>query len=117
MEWTVGQNVCVKRTGNAARGRTGDNIIFDAIITKIGRKYFSIDELKYDRFHIKSGFQDAGNYTANYCVYPSRQAVLDEMEKYRLYAELKEAINKFDVNSISLMDIRQIHELALKLRK
>ena len=61
MNLVVGQSVIVERTGNAARGRSGEDLYFPAVVKSIGRKWFVVESsvvgwMDRERFSLEDGY-------------------------------------------------------------
>ena len=81
----VGQTVYLRPTGNAVR-RSSE--IKEAVITKVGRKYFEVEPSHFGRFEIESMQQDGKGYVSDYQAYLSLEAIQVEKEHNRLLDEV-----------------------------
>jgi hypothetical protein len=110
MKLTVGQTVCVKCIGYNRRGK---NDLEDAVITKVGKKYFELYGWVGVRFFIDTLIQDGKGYSPSFRVYLTKQEILDEQEKSELYNAIKRQF--FDTFSnkqkISLQQLRDVVKL------
>lgn len=82
MEIVVGKKVFLRPTGNLARYNKS---IREATIAKIGRKYFYVDDEKFEIETLKNINEDCNSA---WILYFSKQKILDEDEKRLL-------LNKF----------------------
>ena len=81
MKLKKGQTIYLKTIGMRAGG--GDKVIKVTIKT-VGRKYFSVEEIDGERFHIRDLGHDGGAYVPSYQGYLSEQDIKDEQEKLQL---------------------------------
>jgi hypothetical protein len=107
MKLTVGQTVCVKCMGYNRRGK---NDLEDAVISKIGKKYFELDGWVGVRFFIDTLIQDGKQYSPSFKVYLNKQEILDELEKGKLYDTIKrQYFSTFsNSNKFSLQQLRDV---------
>jgi len=82
----VGQKVYLKPIGNRARYSKD---IVESSISKIGRKYFKVEDDHYGRFFIDTMKQDNGQYISEYACYTSREKIESEKEIQILYDKIK----------------------------
>jgi len=104
----VGQKIYLKPIGNNAR--YGNQEVRECTISKIGRKYFELEEKGYGRFFIESMAQDCGQYISGYQAYLSIQDIEDEEEAKKLYSEIKKAFSGFST-SLSLSELKEISRI------
>ena len=113
MKLEVGQKVTVMRIGNAARNKSGDDLLFDETVTSVKKKYFTLSQSWLGRFRIDSGFQDRGEYCPDHQVYESRQVIADEIELKKLIHEM-ESDMRFSHRWLSLDDVKTMHEIMFR---
>jgi|WetSurMetagenome_2_1015567.scaffolds.fasta_scaffold695503_2 hypothetical protein len=85
----IGQKIYVKRFN--ARNREADDIR-EAIINKIGKKYFYLNEYPWVKFSI-SEMRDISNYASDYGIYLSEQEIKDEKEYFEKLKFLKDTFD------------------------
>ena len=73
----VGQTIFVRPTNNAARYSTE---IKESTISKIGKKYFELEDFYSMRFSIEKMKEDTGNLLADYTCYLTMQEIRDEID-------------------------------------
>lgn len=91
-DFTIGQTVVLELTGNAARHRTGEELIIDKVVKAIGNKYVTVGWEDEDYGDVKIRFEDgreSTNYSSNYTLYLTRKELEDRMEKDRIYSKLR----------------------------
>lgn len=86
----VGQKIYLEPLGNAAR-RSKE--IKEVTISKIGRKYFQVEEMDMIRFNIDDLVHDGGVYSSEYQGYLSKGAIADKMERERLHSIISREFN------------------------
>ncbi len=108
---SVGQTLYAENIDPNNRGR--NNELLPVIVTKIGRKYFEVEnEAKkhlFDRekFHIDTMWHDGGNYSAKWRIHIDQQAVLDEKEAQAISVWLTPFFG-YGKPKLSLDKLRQI---------
>lgn len=108
----VGQTVYVELCGNAARRKTGSDLIVEATVSKIGNKYFYLEELPRSKFDILDGIEET-EYSVNYKVHTDKQDIYDKKESLELIHILKYQTN---YGALSLDQLRTIHEITKQLK-
>lgn len=103
----VGQKVFIEPRNNAVRY---SKEIKESKISKIGRKYFELEDKYFGRFYKDNLEQDAGNYTSNYKVYFSLQEIEDRKEAQALYDNLKKYFSGWN-SSLSLSQLKSIDKI------
>ena len=88
----VGQKIYLKPIGNQARY---SKEIKETIISKIGRKYFEVEDSGYGRFFIDTMNQDCGQYVSGYTCYLSLQEIEHEKEAKILSEKIKKVFSGF----------------------
>ena len=106
----VGETLYSLNVGNAAR-RT-PQVLTPVVVTKVGRKYFTVGEGYAARqFHI-SDWTEKTEYSAVVALYESEQELEDEKESARLRKELGKAFEYGqNRNELTLDTLRQMHGL------
>ncbi len=108
-EFTIGQAVFVKYNDpRSHRAQAGDDGLIEAKVTKIGRKWVSIDYMN-DRFDCATLRLDAGNYTSLGCVFLSRQHHLDTVMRDEKWRELRALCNNYTAPAhLTFADLQKI---------
>ena len=101
---TLGQKIHVKRIGNAARY---SKEIETCTISKIGRKYFEVEEMRNRKFFIETLLHSSGQYSPDYKCYLSLQEINDEEEQRKLHDKVKKHFNNY-FTSLPLDKLREI---------
>jgi hypothetical protein len=104
----VGQTVYVEPIGNMRRSSAG---IREATITKIGNKYFELDQKHYGRFHIESLVQDGGQFIANYQCFRSMEAIERRDKEKELRDYLKGYFSPYKNCNLPLEKMQQIKSI------
>src|SRR5687768_12823963 len=99
----VGQTVYLRPQNNAAR-RSSE--IKEAVITKVGRKYFEVEPKWYGRFKVDTMYQDAGHYTPDYQAYLSMEEIEEEKELSKLYDEVSKFFKGYGRPEITTEQIK-----------
>ena len=93
-DFKVGQTVWIRLTGNAIRGKHGDELIEEWVIDKIGRKYITASKktgypkgIIFEKrgYGYEDRFVEKTNYCVDYIMYETEQYIRDEMEKDKIY--------------------------------
>lgn len=102
----LGQELWLRPTGNLAR--MGYKVFKDKV-TKIGRKYFYIDDLKFDKDTLENINPDCNS---SWEVYFSEREILDKDRKKQLVLEVQLHFRKFGGGSeLSLYQLEQIAKI------
>jgi len=88
---------------------------WEAIVEKVGRKYFHVilPERSYDNkisFHLDTWWE-VTDYTRCYRIYENKQAYLDEREGSRLFSMLRECFYQKYINNFTLDQLRATCEI------
>ena len=124
----VGQKVVVKieETSNASRGlrMTLDNIdewCFDGVITKIGRKYITVDFAKSagvsftEQFNIEDEYRQKYSCGgADYKLYPHKEAVIKELKTNKLYSYIRNKFSSYSNTEFTLEQLEKIYSILTK---
>lgn len=103
-DYTVGQEVALRYSGNASR-RAEKNAYRLGIITKIGTKIIYVnDDLKVN---METGMEKS-NYTPNFIFYDSEQHLLDTVVNEGLIDELRKKIGRYGYPDIPLEKMKQV---------
>jgi len=112
----INQTVYLKPIGDNA-GYIKDDImnhIEEWKITKIGRKYFYVNnkedsfwELKFD----KEDNRQTSNYGCKWSLYFSIQEILDEEESDKINRELRKVFNSYGRLNLNLNKLKRIQEI------
>jgi len=105
----VGQKVYIKTYGNARR-RLGDKIL-DDVITKVGRKYFEVENLFRIRFFIKTMLNDGNGYACDYHCYLNRKEIEDEQEYSKLGSKFRDIFQHSKL-PLTLSQLREIDAIT-----
>lgn len=103
----VGQKVYLEPIGNKARY---SKEIKESRISKIGRKYFELEDKYYGRFFIDSMSQDGRQYISGYNAYLSMQEIEDKKEAQKIFGELKKVFSGFSTG-IPLSKLKEIEQI------
>lgn len=103
----VGQNVYLEPINNNARY---SKEIKESRISKIGRKYFELEEKHYGRFFVDSMRQDCGQYVSGYNAYLSKQEIEDKKEAQKIFVELKKVFSGLSTE-ITLAKLKEIERI------
>ena len=115
----VGQTVYSLNVGNAARHN--EQVLTPVVVTKVGRKYFTVGEgWRATQFHI-SDWSEKTEYSPCAALYESEQEWLDEKESGDLCREIARAFeygkNSRDLPLSSLREIGKILGLPISVRE
>jgi len=105
----IGKKIFIETTGNAARN-VGSRII-ETKITKVGRKYFEVEELNGVRFFIDTMEQDT-NYSRSYIAYNTRQEIEDKNELNELKDKLRKCFDIWGNTNLTLDQYRRISNIV-----
>lgn len=102
-----GQSVYLKPINNALRYSTE---IIESKISKIGRKYFELEDRHLGRFFIDSMSQDGGKYVGDYQCYLSIKEIEEEKEREGLVREISVSFEKVR-SKLALSQLKAIHDI------
>lgn len=103
----VGQKVWV----NPSSLWTNKREPFEATVSKVGRKYFELDECPREKYDLETLRQVTETNYQNK-VYIKLQDILDEKEHQKLSDEIKRAFNGYGKLQYSLEQLRKIAEIV-----
>lgn len=109
----VGQKVWVKSSNFWKKYKEP----FEATVSKVGNKFFQIEELKNERFFLDTFRQETvTNYESR--IYLTLQEILDEDEKENLCSELYRFFNTSgNLKKIDVAALRLIRKITLIVEK
>jgi hypothetical protein len=106
----VGQTVYVKAIHNAARYKKQEELIEEAIVETVGRKWFTLKGYYQDRFSLENGYHDGGVYASQFIVYEDRQTILDEIEIQEKCQYIGSRFACYSNPGMSIEQIRRIYD-------
>lgn len=118
-DFTVGQKVWIKLTGNASRGKSGNDLIQEWEVVSVGRKYVTAKcgwrEYKFEVCdYNNSCLKQVTNYTADYHLYMSKEDIEKELEKSRLFLEVSDCFRNFgSERNFTLEQLREIKAIII----
>ena len=116
----VGQTVWIRLTGNAIRGKCGDELIEEWVIDKIGRKYITASkktgypkEIIFEKrgYGYEDRFVEKTNYCVDYIMYETEQEIRDEMDKDKIYRSIQMFFDRFNKNKLTLEQLKGIKKI------
>ena len=119
-DFKVGQTVWIRLTGNAIRGKCGDELIEEWVIDKIGRKYITASKKTgYPRgiifeksdYGYEGRFVEKTYYCVDYIMYETEQELRDEWEKDKIYRDIRLLFDRFNKNKMTLEQLRSIKKI------
>ena len=119
-DFKVGQTVWIRLTGNAVRGKHGDELAEEWVIDKIGRKYITASKktgypkgiiFEKKGYGYEDRFVEKTNYCVDYIMYETEQEIRDEMEKYKIYRDVQLFFDRFNKNKLTLEQLRSIKKI------
>lgn len=110
---TVGQTVWVKHIGSRFRGSD----VSESVVTKVGSKYFYLDNNSRDRYSIFTGMQDS-DYSIRKIVYISYEVILEEKEHSILSDLIKSSIPQYGKLPYTITQMKTVCDiLGIKYKK
>ena len=104
-----GQKVYIKRVGNEARYK--GEYYTEETVEKVGRKWFTIEKFRREKFSLGTGLNYAGEYSSTLVVYESIQQIEEEKE---IEKKCKEIYRAFDfgmnMQKLSIDKVRLIYK-------
>ncbi len=118
-DFKVGQTVYIELTGNVKRGKSGNELIEEWKISRVGKKYIYAKKSDWGNeiAFLKDGrygnqWFEKTNYCVDYILYPTRQELEDKLEKERLFDEVYGFFRRYDaIEKITLEQLRQINQI------
>ena len=119
-DFKVGQTVWIMLTGNAIRGKHGDELIEEWVIDKIGRKYITASKktgypkgIIFEKrgYGYEDRFVEKTNYCVDYIMYETEQYIRDEMEKDKIYKNIQMFFDRFNKNKLTLEQLKGIKRI------
>jgi ArsR family metal-binding transcriptional regulator len=104
---SVGQTVWVK---SRLRVFSNSNPPVEATITKVGKKYFTVDILPNTQFHIEN-LQQVSDSTAYRRCYLSLQEIHDEQEYHISLENIRKYIGSYGMPELTLDQLRKIMDI------
>ena len=114
----VGQVLYSLNIGNAARNT--EQVLTPVEVVKVGRKYFycceerlkEFDERVWGKYYIDGWNEENGGYSANSCLYESKQAYDDEKEEDVICSYISECFEwMHNKKKVPLDGLRQIKRI------
>jgi len=106
----VGQKVLVKRVGNAARHYNASELVEEAVVESVGRKYFYLVGYHRCKFDIERRY-DVSDFSTNFKVYDTQQEIDDEAEYKKKNEDIRKAFDWTSTAELTLDQIRAIHDI------
>lgn len=112
-DFKVGQTVYLRLTGNAARGRTGDDLIREAKVVSVGRKYITVSPGYYGevKFDSENNFREKTNYCVDHELFLTKQDIADDIEKDKLAILIAEKADSYKLKKYPIETLREIKRL------
>ena len=118
-DFKVGQKVWVRLTGNASRGKNGNDLIEEWEVVSVGRKYVKAKkvgyshswEIEFEKRGYSERFVQKTNTCVDYVIYESKQAILDELEASNLERKIYDFFKNYGNKNISLEQLREISKI------
>lgn len=118
-DFKVGQKVWVRLTGNASRGKSGNDLIEEWEVVSVGRKYVKAKkvgyshswEIEFEKRGYSERFVQKTNTCVGYVIYESKQAILDEFEKSNLESKIYDFFKSYGNKNISIEQLREISKI------
>lgn len=104
------------KSRGAKSGRIGDKDPVEVEVVTIGKKYFTVlataDSYRFNRsrFHLENLREDGGNYSAEWQLYTSLQAIEDKKEANKIASALTVKF-QYGVRGLSLDQLRRIQAI------
>lgn len=101
----VGQKVWIKEAYPGAESN-----LKEAIVSKVGRKYFELEKQYYTKFDIEK-LIEAGHSNYKSKIYLSPNDYYEEIEHLKLSQEIRKSFSPFGKSQYTLSQLRQIAEI------
>lgn len=117
-DFTIGQIVAAKHSGNKARYDKGYTL---GKVVSAGRKYITVsfneDNSNGIKFILEESFErdyllQKTNYSGDYELFPSEQAYLDYEEKQQKLGEIQSAVSTiYNTCTLNIDQVRRIYDI------
>ena len=114
----IGMEVWLEPINNQLR--YGSKKPVKAVITKIGRKYFEVAKVGWERFPMKFQIEDLKqktDYSPDWKFYFDEQHILDEQEHVMLTKHMRSLFSRYDDKILTLEKLRKIHAIIVDKSK
>lgn len=109
-DFKVGQLAYLELIGNAKRGKKKEELIQECVIEAVGRKYVTAKRRKFKESDVYDGLVEHTEYSADYILYTTKEAVENKFEKDELLTEIKNFFWRGG-NKLSLEQLKEIKNL------
>lgn len=118
-DFKVGQTVYIELTGNAERGKVGENLIEEWQISRVGKKYIYAKKNEYmneipflkDGRYGNQWFQKT-DYCVDYILYATKKELEDKLEKEQIFDEVYGFFRRYDaIGKITLEQLKEIKRI------
>lgn len=103
----VNQKIYLEPVGNATRRYGG---VLETTISKVGRKYFEVNELPNHRFSVETLKHDGQGFNHQFNGYLTMQEIVDKKDGQKLFDEIKHHFSGHR-NRLSLDKLKEIKEI------
>ena len=116
----LGKKVGVLRTNNAAKGLSGMGLCFEAIVLKVGKKYFELqpadDHYEHmGRFSLETGKEADGKYSPDYEAFESFELLRNHMATKSKFDDIKRTFSpSANIKDFSEEKIEKIYDILFK---
>lgn len=110
-DFKTGQTAYVENLAKTRRGYPLEQCFFACDIEKVGRKYVTADRKQFEESdYYKGGLVEHSDYSPEYVLWPSLEAITEKFEKEKLYNRIKTDFS-YSSEYFSLEDLRKISEI------
>jgi hypothetical protein len=102
----VGQKVFYLHIGYR-RNERNDSQLYEATVSKIGRKWFEVEELSFTRFSLEDLRNDGKGFTSSYRIVLSKEDFELEQEHYKLRGKVEDFF-RYGANKATLQQLKDI---------
>lgn len=114
-DFKVGQKVYIELTGNAKRGKKPEDLIVEAVVEKIGKKYVTVKGYQFKEHDFSyGGLIQNTNTCIDYVLYPDKKALEDKLQSEFLIKDINTRISRLSLGgwkAISLDSLKKIYEI------